>query len=402
MAHDARLVDDRSVVGLPDAGVKRVYRDKGPRLAYWNSVLWSADAREALNGKFLGDNYVTWWIEHLAHEEYNGRSELLFLHPGATFLLQHERADDLLDAFAPLELASRQVVFVPLSDDPEPAPVRPLLFKGGSHRSLLVWIKREDCFYHYDSGRGAPNGEAALRVATKLWALMLRLQFRDKGTPMPALVTPRFQHQAKECESGVYMLFIMNLLAMAGGTVDVEPLAKPLAIFKYRMHTRVVLVQMIEEYQQLKGETTMGVRPQASTIMPGSNRAAAAPTAGDLESVAGDLEDVEGAEEEEGAALRAEDRITREEYEELFRVARRERAREGAPPLDDFFEAPAAPPPNVGMAASGAGSSGGGGGGGGGGGSGGGSSSSSSSSSSSGGGGGGGGDGGGGGGGGGR
>ena len=125
------------------------------------------------------------------------------------------------------------------------------------------------------------------------------------------------------------------------------------------MHTRVVLVQMIEEYQQLKGETTMGVRPQASTIMPGSNRAAAAPQAGDLESVAGDLEDVEGAEEEEGWALSQEDRVTREEYEELFRVARRERVREGAPPLDHFFDAPVPVPPNVGLASGSSSSSGG-------------------------------------------
>ena len=344
---DARLVDDRSVVGLADQGVRKPYRDKGPRLAYWNSILWAEDAREALNGKFLGDNYVTWWIEHLAHEEYNGRSELLFLHPGATFLLQHERLDDLTDAFGALELQTRQIIFVPLSNDPEPAPVRPLLFKGGAHRSLLLWVRREDCFYHYDSGKGHPNADVALQVATKLWAMLLRLQFRDKTTPMPALVTPRFQHQTRECESGVYMLFIMNLLALAGSTVDLEPLTTPLAIFKYRMHTRVVLVQMIEEYQQLKGQTTMGTIPQASTIMTASNRAAGAPRAEDLESVVGELEDLS-----EGEA----------EDEELMRVARMERARAGAAAPDDFFTPPAATaPPNGLQAASGGGGGGGGG-----------------------------------------
>jgi hypothetical protein len=348
--------DERSIVALPDKGVQRVYRDKGPRLGYFSAILWSEDAREALNGKFLGDNYVTWWIEHLAHEEFKSRRELLYLHPGAMFLLQHEKLEDLMDAFKFLQIEKRQVIFIPLSNDPEPAPVRPLVGLTGAHRSLLVWVKREDMFYHYDSGKGAPNGDLAFALASKLWALMLRLQFRDKGTPLPPIATPRFQPQKKDCESGVYMLFIMYILSLTGSTVDMMPLATPVAIFKYRQHTRVVLVTMIEEYQQAKGETTFGVKPQASTIMPGSNKHARPPRAEDLESVVGDLEDFD-------------DPAAEAEEEELMRQARMERVREGAEPPEIFYVPAEAPPPNRGIPGieEGTGSSGGGGGGGGGG-----------------------------------
>ena len=292
-----RQEDPKSIGGLPDQGDRAVYRDKGPQVAYLNSMLWGSDVRETALGKFVGDNLVTFWLEHLAHQEYAGRSELLYLHPGAMYLLLHEPVDDLLDAFTPLEVPTRQMIFVPLSSDLHPAPERPPGFKGGAHRSLLVWVRREDRFYHYDSGKGAPNSDSALRVATKLWAMMLRLQFRDKGTPMPGLATPRFQHQTRECESGVYALFLTNLLSLAGSTVDVAPLATPLAIFKYRAHMSEVVFQMIEEYNQLKGLSLLGAKPTAATIMKGG-KMAGVPKAEDLESVAGELEDL--SEEEEG------------------------------------------------------------------------------------------------------
>lgn len=290
---------EASVVGLSDHGFQKKYLDKGPILAYKNSILWREDTRGVLPGRFMEDNLLVFWIEHLAHEVYAGRSELCFLHPGAFFMIMRNTLEDVADGLQVLALQDRQLVFIPLSDDKEPAPPRPVLGRSGAHRSLLVWVKREDKFYHYDPGKGRPNREVAERVAALMWGVMLKATFRDRATPYTGVATPVIPPMRDVSDSGVYICFLMNALAFAGSTIDYAPLLQHKTIARYRAHMSVILAHTREEYAQLKGESMAGKKPEPSMFRPGGDAQGRPPVPEDLESVRGWFEDSsdEGVEE---------------------------------------------------------------------------------------------------------
>lgn len=293
-------IDEASLVGLPDEGPRKTYVDRGVRFAYYSSILWRKDCASVISKKFMTDNFVVFWLEYLSHEEYGGRGEMIFLHPGAQFMLLAESFETCEDALKDLELSSRKMIFLPLTSDETPGgPVRLKRDKGGSHRSLLVWVKREDAFYHYDSSPEHTNQEVAEQAARQLWAVILKGAYRDKGTPFPGLISPAFPRQTFPQDSGCIMLTLLNLICMTGNIVDMEPLLTPLTIFRYREYMTVVVKTKVEEYLQLKGSTSCGKLPSGATIVTGAAKMARGPLAEDLESVVGALEDLDSEEERE-------------------------------------------------------------------------------------------------------
>jgi hypothetical protein len=282
---------EASVVALSDHGFQKKYLDRGPILAYKNSILWREDTRGVLPGRFMEDNLLVFWIEHLAHEVYSGRSELCFLHPGAFFMILQNSVEDIADGLQVLALQDRQLILIPLSSDREAGQARALLGRSGAHRSLLVWVKREDKFYHYDPGKGRPNKEVAERVAHTMWGVLLKATFRDRLTPFTGLATPAIPPMRDASDSGVYVCFLLNALCFAGSTIDLGPLLQHKTIARYRAHMSVILAHTREEYAQLKGDSMAGRKPEPSMFRPGGDAQGRPPVPEDLESVPGWFED---------------------------------------------------------------------------------------------------------------
>ena len=69
-----------------------------------------------------------------------------------------------------LELDKKSIVLISINDNDS-------VEAGGSHWSLLVWVKSEKKFYHFDSWGNAPSKSAALQTANKISAAI--------GSPMP-------------------------------------------------------------------------------------------------------------------------------------------------------------------------------------------------------------------------
>jgi len=239
-------------------------------------------------------------------------------------MLLSESMDDVFDATKDLELSSRQMIFLPLTSDDNPGgPPRLKTDKGGPHRSLFVWVKRDDCFYHFDSSPGKINANKAEYIARVMWGVLLRGANRDKGTPFPGVKSPNFPRQVLPTDCGHIMLLILHYLVMVGTIVPLENLITPSAVFKFREYTKVTAINKLEEYMQLKGQTRKGKIPRPEFIVTGAEKMAKPTTAEDLESVIGDLEDMdeEALKEEEEWNRVMMERTRDGEGEEVFELA---------------------------------------------------------------------------------
>lgn len=143
---------------------------------------------------WLNDSLITFYLQHLQHcafisdnqtnsagtpgspagsDESNG---LLFLTPGAVFVLAHEDdADDFASTLAGLDIARHALVFLPINDN---ANVE--RGGGGSHWSLLVLDVSALAFAHYDSA-GRVNLAVARALATKLHAALKASSGKHSG-----------------------------------------------------------------------------------------------------------------------------------------------------------------------------------------------------------------------------
>ncbi len=128
-------------------------------------------------------------------------------------------------------------------------------------------------------------------IAAVIWAVLLRLTFRDATSPLPPTEVPAFQPQTNAHDCGVYVCFLLNALCLSGGPVDFSAVCTPDAVRAYRGHMNVTLSRMREEYEQLRGKSVVGKPIDPTTIRPGAADAARGPRADDLEEVKGDMED---------------------------------------------------------------------------------------------------------------
>lgn len=96
-----------------------------------------------------------------------GDASSLFMHPGTVFMAHFMGGDDLAEAIGPLLGDLKQhLVFVPINNNSEAEA------SGGSHWSLLVFIRATNELWHYDSSPGSGNGAAARRIADNLGPLL--------------------------------------------------------------------------------------------------------------------------------------------------------------------------------------------------------------------------------------
>jgi hypothetical protein len=160
--------------------------DRDPLVCTFHEATIYQSDLDALDAPhWLNDSLITFYMQHLQHgafisddqinsagtagsragsDESNG---LLFLTPGAVFVLAHEDdADDFASTLDGLEIARHALVFLPINDN---ANVE--RGGGGSHWSLLVLDVRALAFAHYDSA-GRANLAVARALATKLHAAL--------------------------------------------------------------------------------------------------------------------------------------------------------------------------------------------------------------------------------------
>lgn len=172
------------------------------RLTIGDASLSLEDIKLLVPPRWINDQLITAAFELLRTQALPGDDRWLAVGPSESFMMA--RLDDesqLNQLFAPLKLASRQLVLFPVSDHDEPD------FVGGTHWSLLAYYKRDDsagAFYHFDS-LGDNNCIPAEHLARRVAPLLGTRDARVIAGPTP--------QQTNGYDCGMYTILIAEICA---------------------------------------------------------------------------------------------------------------------------------------------------------------------------------------------
>ncbi|XP_043933432.1 sentrin-specific protease 8 [Protopterus annectens] len=169
-------------------------------LSYQDSLLRLSDVTLLDPPFWLNDHVIGFTFEYFAFERFKDfATEVCFIGPEVAQFIKCATCQEELSIFLePLDLSSKKLVILAVNDNSSQSA-------GGTHWSLLVYIRPLDTFNHYDTYSGS-NSSHAKRAATKLEAFVKtkrsKIQFVDE--PAPA------QQNSYDC--GMYVICIAEAL----------------------------------------------------------------------------------------------------------------------------------------------------------------------------------------------
>lgn len=123
-------------------------------LSFHDILLHRSDV-ELLNGPhWLNDTVISFYFEYLEKVVFTKSSDLLFVSPEVTQCVKMVQTEEIQTFLEPLDVKRKKIVFFALNDNDTPD------MAGGSHWSLLVYSKPENCFFHLDSSSGSNHNVA--------------------------------------------------------------------------------------------------------------------------------------------------------------------------------------------------------------------------------------------------
>ncbi|XP_053321007.1 sentrin-specific protease 8 [Spea bombifrons] len=164
-------------------------------LSYGDSLLRSSDVALLDPPHWLNDNIIGFIFEFLASNQDPSISQrVAFLSPEVSqFVKCCER--DAPDFLQPLDLPSKDLILLPVNDNTGSEA-------GGTHWSLLAYVRHIPIFLHYDSAPGT-NAPHARLMARNLRTLLNGCDsYREEHSPS--------QHNSYDC--GMYVVCVTEAL----------------------------------------------------------------------------------------------------------------------------------------------------------------------------------------------
>lgn len=228
--------------------------ESAPYVSFRSYSLYRNDVKTLWPGSWLNDNVIGIILEVLAYEEFpslcaDDGINWCLMAPGAVAMTLYEQGEDLIDALASLRLQTKDYVAIPVNDSESTTTPN-----SGTHWSLLIWSKRHQQFFHYDSSP-PHNTRAATRISRCLWPAISRNQFSKskKLGALPDVIAAKCPRQSNDSDCGVYLLLILNTLLRAGGICDIEPIVTPAAVTAYRRHCGETIERLRQEWLDKTG-----------------------------------------------------------------------------------------------------------------------------------------------------
>lgn len=123
-------------------------------LSFHEILLHQSDVA-LLNGPhWLNDTIISFYFEYLEKVTFSKDKHILFVSPEVTQCIKMVEASEIGIFLEPLNIKTKKFVFFALNDNDSPERA------GGSHWSLLVFSRNENCFYHLDSSAGSNHNVA--------------------------------------------------------------------------------------------------------------------------------------------------------------------------------------------------------------------------------------------------
>ncbi|KAG8440255.1 hypothetical protein GDO86_006140 [Hymenochirus boettgeri] len=164
-------------------------------LSYGDALLRSSDITLLDPPHWLNDSIIGFIFEFLASSLDSAQCQkVAFLSPEVSQFIKccGTEAPNFL---APLDLASKDLVLLTVNDNEGPEA-------GGTHWSLLVYIRRFSTFLHYDSfpGNNAPHARLMAKNMSNIFGG--KPDYKDEDSPV--------QHNSYDC--GMYVVCVAEAL----------------------------------------------------------------------------------------------------------------------------------------------------------------------------------------------
>lgn len=132
-------------------------------LSYHNAIIRESDYQLLNTKEWINDHLIEFWFEYITNdlfEQYN--EKFLCISPSLSHLIKLTSDLDMVKSLLEtLEIANKELILIPINDHQSIETV------GGSHWTLLVFVKNLQTFQHYDSSSSNNNIQANL-LAKKL------------------------------------------------------------------------------------------------------------------------------------------------------------------------------------------------------------------------------------------
>jgi len=166
-------------------------------LSFGDSLLKKSDICLLEKGQWLNDKLISFMFEYYQTEQYTARDDIAFLDPDVIQLIKLIPRDEAGFVLSSLNLGSKELIFIPLNDNESAAA-------GGTHWSLLVWVKSGNHFELYDS-----MGSSVTHTATVVSRTFAPHITEENFTISNVLNTP-MQNNQSDC--GLYVIKLAELI----------------------------------------------------------------------------------------------------------------------------------------------------------------------------------------------
>jgi len=206
-----------------------------PVLTFGDHTIYESDLALLLPGRWLNDRLIGLYYDYLQEELKSVPNFVKFVNPDTVMMVKMLPENDIREDLSPLGLEDGELVLIPINNNTAVDKA------GGSHWSLLTWVKSSKSFHSFDSA--APmNERAALKVAFKIAPLVYPSAPPSWVPPITIEPTPR-QPNGSDC--GVYVLAISHALAHTPSLGEVSRKLKQDVTPQYISQFRINFLSLI-------------------------------------------------------------------------------------------------------------------------------------------------------------
>lgn len=173
-------------------------RDRLLALNYQDCCLYLSDVDLLKGPHWLNDQIISFYFEYLEKDVWAEHSDrFLFVSPEVTQCIKFA-PDDVELFLEPLRAHDKDFLFFALNDNLQVERA------GGSHWSLLVYSRPENCFFHYDSSYGTNANHANL---------LENILIRALHVPNARAKEASCLQQSNSYDCGIHVLCTVDLLS---------------------------------------------------------------------------------------------------------------------------------------------------------------------------------------------
>ncbi|KAJ5069139.1 sentrin-specific protease 8 [Anaeramoeba ignava] len=172
-----------------------------PVLNYYTISLYQEHVDTLTGNYWIEDAIITFYFEYLTHNKIKD-DKLLLLNPTMMMFISFITSkEELEEALKERKLTEREIICFPITDTQSLEQI------GGSHWSLLVFVKKLNTFYYYDS-MYTYNFHSAQNFLNKFKPLLIEKE-KLKETKIIQVKT-KSQENSYDC--GLYLLSFANYI----------------------------------------------------------------------------------------------------------------------------------------------------------------------------------------------